>query len=170
MKNLNVFDNSLNHLIVYHGSNQIIKQPNIVCNGFTKDFGYGFYTTTMDKQAISWAKRKSRNGGKAVLNIFELDITYTRDLNNKVFTTMSDEWLDFICNCRRDKGYVHKFDTVEGPMADDTISNAIGDYVAKLISRKAFYALCEFKYPTHQLVFNTQNALSYLKFKEARYV
>ena len=169
MKKLDIFSNS-EPVILYHGSNQIIKQPNILDNGFTKDFGYGFYTTTMEKQAVSWARRKSRNGGRAIINVFNLDINYKRDLNNKIFNDMSDEWLDFICECRKDKEYKHKFDTVEGPMADDTISNAIGDYAANLISRKAFYALCEFKYPTHQLVLNTQNALNYLKFKEARYV
>lgn len=31
---------------------------------------------------------------------------------------MSDEWLDFITDCR--SGKVHSYDIVEGPMADDT--------------------------------------------------
>ncbi len=40
---------------VYHGNNIEVTNPNILQNGFYKDFGYGFYCTNIKKQAIRWA-------------------------------------------------------------------------------------------------------------------
>ena len=40
-------------MIVYHGSNMIVDQPRLVHQNRTLDFGYGFYTTTNQNQAIS---------------------------------------------------------------------------------------------------------------------
>ena len=42
--------------------------------------------------------------------------------NKKIprFETMTEEWLDFIANCRT--GHPHIYDIVEGQMANDTIS------------------------------------------------
>lgn len=70
--------------------------------------------------------------------------------------------LDFIARCR--KGETHQFDIVEGPMADDTVWNYVNDFFAGRISRKQFWALAEFKYPTQQISFHTAAALECLKF------
>lgn len=51
----------LNNILVYHGSNVIIETPQILENGFYKDFGYGFYCTNMEKQAKRWALTKRKN-------------------------------------------------------------------------------------------------------------
>ena len=83
-------------------------------------------------------------------------------LNCKVFTEMTEEWLDFIVACRSGKS--HKYDIVEGPMADDTIYNYVQNYMDGKISRAAFWELAKFKYPTHQISFHTVSALDTLKF------
>ena len=44
------------YMMLYHGSNVIVQEPQILGNGFYKDFGYGFYCTILEKQA------KSRKG------------------------------------------------------------------------------------------------------------
>ena len=75
---------------------------------------------------------------------------------------MSDEWLDFIANCRI--GNSHDYDIVEGPMADDTIFNYVQNFMDGKISREAFWALAKFKQPTHQISFHTENALQTLSF------
>ena len=41
--------------IIYHGSNVEVSVPRILQNGFYKDFGYGFYCTSYEKQAKRWA-------------------------------------------------------------------------------------------------------------------
>lgn len=157
-------------LTVYHGTNMVVENPKIITNGFTKDFGFGFYTTNLTKQAESWASRKALRKGRPTVNIYELDMNYFKLCKNKIFETMTEEWLDFIVNCRYDRKFKHNFDTIEGPMADDNISNAVNDFVAGSIKPKAFWALCEFSYPTHQLVFSTEDSLKYLKFKGCYYV
>lgn len=50
------------------------------------------------------------------------------------FDEMSEEWLQFVVDCRR--GIKHDYDIVEGPMADDTIWDYVEDYVANRISKK----------------------------------
>lgn len=85
------------------------------------------------------------------------------ELKIKVFKEMTEEWLEFVVNCRR--GIKHDYDIVEGAMADDTIWDYIEDYMAEKISKAAFWELVKFKYPTHQIVFCTENALKTLKFE-----
>lgn len=144
--------------ILYHGSNVIVQNPKILIDGFYKDFGYGFYCTNIKKQARRWAITKR---GKSVINKYN----YVKNENLKVysFTEMSEEWLQFVVNCRQ--GKEHNYDIVEGPMADDQIWDYVEDYVSNNISKTAFWELVKFKYPTHQIVFCTENALKTLYYK-----
>lgn len=80
-----------------------------------------------------------------------------------VFTEMTEEWLQFVVDCRR--GVEHSFDIVEGPMADDQIWDYVEDYMAGNITKTAFWELVKFKYPTHQIVFCTEVALRTLHFE-----
>ena len=65
-------------------------------------------------------------------------------------------------NSRR--GIEHNSDIVEGPMADDTIWDYVEDYISGHISKDAFWELVKFRYPTHQIVFCTQQAISTIKY------
>lgn len=143
--------------IIYHGSNAIVEHPDICIRGYEKDFGYGFYCTNFEKQAKKWALTKK---GKHIVNLYEF--TGYDGCKTKIFKEMTEEWLDFIVDCRR--GVRHGYDIVEGPMADDTIWNYVEDLVSGEISREAFWALVKFKYPTHQIVFCTQKALDCIKY------
>ena len=78
---------------------------------------------------------------------------------------MSDEWLDLIAQCRN--GKTHNYDIVEGPMADDQIWDYVEDYMSGKISKAAFWELIKFKYPTHQIVFCTEDALKTLHFERS---
>ena len=82
------------------------------------------------------------------------------DLKICSFEEMTEEWLEFVVNCRR--GKEHEFDIVDGPMADDQIWDYVEDYMAGNISKEAFWELVKFKYPTHQIVFCTEEALKTL--------
>ena len=143
--------------IVYHESNVEVSIPRILQNGFYKDFGYGFYCTSFEKQAKRWAMTRK---GASVVNHYE----YTRNTELKIltFNEMTDEWLDFVADCRR--GIEHSYDIVEGPMADDTIFNYVQNFVDGKISREAFWNLAKFKKPTHQISFHTARALTTLSF------
>ena len=75
---------------------------------------------------------------------------------------MTDEWLDFIAECRA--GKIHPYDIVEGPMANDTVWNYVNDFIQGTITREQFWVLAKFKYPTHQISFHTLRALECLTF------
>ena len=145
-------------IIVYHGSNVEVSVPRILQNGFYKDFGYGFYCTSYEEQAKRWAMTRK---GESILNRYEYRLH--PDLKVLSFVEMTDEWLDFVVDCRR--GIEHDYDIVEGPMADDQIWNFVEGFVAGRIPREAFWGLVKFNYPTHQIVFCTEAALSTLTFE-----
>jgi hypothetical protein len=146
-------------MILYHGSNAIVRSPKILESGFYKDFGYGFYCTNIKKQAVRWALTRH---GEHILNSYEY--TPNHSLNILSFAEMSDEWLEFVVSCR--KGDKHPYDIVEGAMADDTIWDYIEDYCSGNITKAAFWELVRFKYPTHQIVFCTDNALDTIKWTD----
>ncbi|MFC1238928.1 DUF3990 domain-containing protein [Treponema vincentii] len=147
-------------MILYHGSREVVKTPEIRILRYSKDFYFGFYCTLMREQAKRWAVRFS---GKGIVNEYE----YVQGISLKMlnFPKMTEEWLDFIIDCRRGKS--HDYDIVEGPMANDTIFNYIQDFIDGKISRSAFWELAKFKKPTHQISFHTARALETLTFKAA---
>ncbi len=146
-------------ITLYHGSNQIVEAPEIRIAKYNKDFYYGFYCTLIKEQAIKWATRYQSTG---YLN--EYSYTENPELKIKKFETMTEEWLDFIADCRL--GKAHDYDIVEGPMANDTIFNYVQDFIDGNISRTAFWELAKFKKPTHQISFHTARALTTLKFEK----
>ena len=151
-------NNSIDGQLLYHGSQQIVRLPEIRIGKYTKDFSFGFYCTLLKNQAVRWATRFPSPG---YVNIFSCKQLH--DLRTQRFDTMTEEWLDFIVACRH--GNTHDFDIVEGPMANDTIFNYIQDFMDGNISREAFWALAKFKKPTHQICFHTQKALDTLTFE-----
>lgn len=147
---------------IYHGSTVIVKKPEIRIEKFNKDFYFGFYCTLLEEQAVRWATRF----GEGFVNIYDFELD--ESLKILKFDEMTEEWLDFIASCR--SGIPHDYDIVEGPMADDTIYDYVQDFLDGKISREAFWALAKFKYPTHQICFNSEKSLKTLTFKEARKV
>jgi hypothetical protein len=150
-------------MVIYHASKEKVPFPEIRKTRYTKDFSWGFYCTNNIEQAIRWANRGT---GEPIINYYEY--TPNESLSIKKFEQMSDEWLDFIANCRN--GVIHNYDIVEGPMADDTIWNYVNDYINGSISRKQFWALAEFRYPTHQISFHTLSALDCIKFAKSEVI
>lgn len=144
-------------MTVYHGGYQPVPVPEIRIGRNTKDFGTGFYCTVIKEQAQRWAKRYNTK----IVSIY--DVKFSSSLKIKEFKEMTDEWLDFIVDCR--SGKTHMYDIVIGAMADDQIYNYISDYVEGTITREQFWTLAKFKYPTHQIDFCTNAALKCLEYR-----
>lgn len=148
--------------VVYIGQagvrkNISVENPQVRIGRNTKDFGTGFYCTVIKEQAQRWAKRYDTK----VVSIYEVRLNL--DLNIKEFQEMTEEWLDFIIDCRSGKS--HNYDIVIGAMADDQIYNYISDYIEGVITRDQFWSLAKFKYPTHQINFCTEKALKCLEYR-----
>ena len=145
--------------MIYHGSYMKIEFPEIRKHSFTKDFSWGFYCTKIKEQAENLAEKFNTS----IVNVYEVkDIDL---LNIKIFEDYSDEWLEFVVNCR--SGNIHDYDVVIGPMADDTIYDYIEAYILGQMNKKKFFELMKFKYPTHQISFHTIKALDCINFIES---
>lgn len=150
-------------MILYHASKEIVEFPEVHKSKYTKDFSRGFYCTSNYEQAMRWA---TRGEGTPIIILYSYEPDNT--LSILKFSEMTDEWLDFIANCRR--GKLHRYDIVEGPMADDTVWNYVNDYLHVDMTREQFWSFAKFKYPTHQISFHTLAALNCLTFEGSEIV
>ena len=141
---------------IYHGGYSSIKNPEIIEGKYAKDFGTGFYCTELKEQAIRWAKRYDT----PTISLY--DFNPDNQLKVLHFEEMTEEWLDFIVNCRNQ--IKHNYDIVIGAMANDQVYNYISDYVSGVLTREQFWVLAKFKHPTHQINFCTEQALRCLTF------
>lgn len=164
---LDCFNDSLME-IIYHGNCEVVKRPEIRIGKFTKDFGAGFYCTKFLNQAQAWARRRGTiKGNSGIVSCFQWDKSLaTQQLKVCTFTEMTNDWLNFIANCRL--GLLHNFDIVEGPMADDQVYNYVNNFIEGELSREDFWRLCRFKKTTHQIAFCTDKALGALTLLEVR--
>ena len=145
-------------MTVYHGGYQAEKKPEIKEGYDTKDFGIGFYCMTVKEQA----QRRARRYDTKIVSIYEVRIN--SNLRIKDFKEMTEEWLDFIIDCRSEKS--HDYDIVIGAMADDQIYNLISDHMDGVITREQFWVLAKFKYPTYQIAFCTEEAVKCLEYRD----
>ena len=136
------------NITIYHGRKKKKKKPQIITSGF------------LEKQAKKWALTKRGGSYVSIFNYQPSD-----DLKVLSFPVMTDEWLDFVVDCRR--GIKHDYDIVEGPMADDQIWDYVEDFMEGNITREAFWVLAKFKYPTHQIVFCTEKSLDSITFENS---
>ena len=157
---------------IYHGSIEKVENPEIRESNRTLDYGRGFYTTTSYEQAVSWVRR--RMGEKKValgyVCVYEFDETALQDLNALIFETPTDEWVDFVMKNRTQKGYVHEYDLVYGPVANDKVYAAFALYEGGLIDKKTLISELKTYKLLDQYLFHTTEALQYMKFIEAKEV
>jgi hypothetical protein len=163
---------------LYHGSIVIVDQPKIIPSEIGRDFGHGFYTTSIKDQALKWSRRKARIdqsrrlSSQPVLNIYEMDwqsaieLLKVKDFGHSV----SMEWLEFVVQCRQNNDFFHGYDIVVGNIADDNVGETIS-YVQRGIMRKedALERL-QFEKINNQICFNTPQSLDFLRFARAEVV
>ena len=89
-------------MILYHGSFLEIAKPDLVHSRSNVDFGRGFYVTPLREQAVKWCGKFKRRGKDGVVSRYVYDECRENELKILKFDSYSEEWLDFILNCRRD--------------------------------------------------------------------
>ena len=141
---------------VYHGGYCPIEIPEIIIGKYAKDFGAGFYCTELKEQAIRWARRYDTR----IISIYNFE--QNNELKILHFNEMTEEWLNFIVNCRN--GIKHDYDIEIGAMANDQVYNYISDFISGVLTREQFWVLAKFKHPTHQINFCTAEAVKCLTF------
>lgn len=161
-------------MILYHGSYTEISSPRIIVQERGRDFGFGFYTTTVKNQAERWAVRTarlhSRITGKsenAVVNIYEFVEENAKFLNTKSFPEPGLEWLELVIKCRSDLTYKHNYDVVSGKIANDNVGETIEYVLAGIMRKEDAVERLKFEKINDQICFCTEKSLKYLIFKES---
>lgn len=151
-------------MILYHGSNVIVKQPRIIKDKGTKDFGFAFYLTSLKQQAEKLAKRKAHVfGGKPTISVFEWNENNT-NLIVKNYPEANEEWLDMIVNCRSNKNFKHGYDIVIGKIADDTVGTTVGFVVEGVMKKEDAISRLKYQKINEQVAFCNDKAIKTLKF------
>lgn len=99
-------------MIVYHGSTEIIKKPDVIHSKKYLDFGMGFYITSFENQAEKWAARKGmRQEKNGIVNVYDLSEDWS-EFRVLSFEKENDKWLDFVCACRKGNDINREYDII----------------------------------------------------------
>ena len=157
-------------MILYHGSNIAIKEPDLTKSKPYKDFGRGFYLSADKNQALRMAEQKTLQLliGEPIVSEFEFDETLlqSNELKVKIFEDYSVEWANFILQNRdvHNQHPIHEYDIVYGPIADDGVTFQLRRYQAGTISIDELVKELQYaKGITFQYFFGTSLALEKLK-------
>lgn len=157
-------------MILYHGSNTDIACIDLTkCRPF-KDFGRGFYLTTVEQQASLMAKRTARiAGGKPYVNVYEIadDFAQIPLLNVLNFGhEPSEQWAKFVIANRDPSnnmtGIEREYDIVIGPVANDDIALLFAQYKNGFIDLDVLKKGLTYRQLTNQVAFLTNKALALL--------
>jgi hypothetical protein len=149
-------------MTLFHGSNVGFDKVSLDFAKDRRDFGRGFYTTTIREQAADWAENICRRykTKTAYLYTFEFSLI---GLMAKNFEAISRDWLDFIIENRIRGGTQHAFDIVTGPIANDRTMDTIGFFLAGIYSVEEALRRLEYIETNDQFSLHTEKAISNLK-------
>lgn len=155
-------------MTLYHGTDAKFRTPDLSkCFSYT-DFGKGFYLTHELERAKEWGA--NHNSIRFHVNVYDVPDDYVRiaerdGLRVKVFETATPEWAEFVYCNRHVPGFVHDYDIVIGPVAD----NGLQEKFAKMKRRGLSFAdiaseirYSKFKKP--QICFCTQESINLLNY------
>jgi len=169
-------------MILYHGSNiEFDKVDLSKCRPF-KDFGRGFYTTSLKEQAWAMAKRTVRiyKGGTPCVIEFFFDekVLESSEYCVKRFPIPNIEWARFVVNNRNysfkdfaspECNVDGKYDIVTGPVANDDITALIDVYLSGILSDEALTRELTFRELCEQVSFHTEISVACLRKTGASY-
>lgn len=159
-------------MIVYHGTTEIIREPNVKYSKNYLDFGRGFYLTVFEEQAKRWAVRKSiRRGKAAIVNVYEMEDRWDR-YRVLSFEEANDKWLEFVCACRKGEKRNTGYDIIVGNVADDDVFKTVDMYFRGIWDKKKVLEELRYYKVNNQICIVNQETLEqvlvFQKFYEAK--
>lgn len=156
-------------MIVYYGSYLEIQKPDLKHSRSNLDFGRGFYTTSFYDQAAKWCEKFKRRGKEGIISRYLFEDSQSENLKVLKFDSYSEEWLDFILNCRRGNDNTD-YDLVIGGIANDKVFNTVELFFDGLIDKKEAIKRLKYEKPNEQICFRTEEALGLLYFEGSRQI
>ena len=152
-------------MILYHGSDTVIRKPLSQKGRADVDFGKGFYMTEDKKMAQKWACNKNIS----IVNVYEADLS----LLNVKHMAADEEWLDYVVFYRTHEGEIPfddiVYDVIYGPTADDKLFVTLDMYSDGFLSKKQAIHIINCMNYSCQVVFKNDDAIkSTVRFKEAK--
>lgn len=169
-------------MIVYHGSDHVIKFPEYHGSKRTNDYGYGFYTTESIELAKEWACSNNRNG---YANAYELSLDGLKILNLNAPEFNILNWLAILTKYRSywQKGSIAEeakkylqdqffidptpYDVIIGYRADDSYFSFAQDFVAGTISLSKLSEAMRLGKLGEQIVLKSEASFSRIQFIHA---
>jgi hypothetical protein len=150
-------------MILFHGSNCEFDTISLKKSKDNRDFGKGFYTTTLEEQAREWAEILFLRTQRGSAFLYEIELQDFTGLNVKIFPEYNLEWLNFVKDNRVHGETRHSYDIVKGPVANDRTREVIAQYLSGAYDEE--YALKQLTYMkfNDQISFHTDKALTKLK-------
>jgi hypothetical protein len=150
-------------LILYHGSNCDFDNVALSKAKNKRDFGKGFYLTTLESQAKDWAEILfARFGGDGIF-VYKFEFEVNNELSIKQFDGVSEDWLMFIKDNRIGGGIQHNFDVVWGAVANDRTNRTLALFVEGIYTTKEALKKLRSNRLNNQISIHTEQALSCLK-------
>lgn len=157
-------------MTLYHGSYIEVDKPDVTYSRLNVDFGRGFYTTPLYEQALKWCNKFKRRGQSGMISKYQLDETAFQEKKVLRFEIYSEEWLDFILECRSGKD-ITDYDIVIGGVANDKVFNTVELYFDGLIDKAEALKRLKYEKPNLQVCLRTQEVLEkYLTFEGSEMV
>lgn len=155
---------------LYHGTSVEFDGNNINLDASSrpKDFGNGFYLTSIYKQAEKWSNRNKQISK----NKYEIVKEYNYDevigmdiLKILVLDEYNEKWLEYIVRNRNNIKIIDDdYDLVIGLMADSNVKELIKDYISDYITEDELLEELKFHYKNDQYTFKTKKSLQTLTF------
>lgn len=157
---------------LYHGSLEQVNTPEIRESDHTLDYGKGFYATTSIEQAENWVKRRAKEMKvcQGYVNVYEFDESAIKKMKCLIFNQPTEEWVDFVHLNRTKKGFLHDYDIVYGPVANDRVYAAFALYEGGVLGKQELIKELRTYKLVDQYLFHSTLALQYLSFIEAKEV
>ena len=154
---------------IYHGSIEIVENPEIRQPNRSLDYGSGFYTTTSFAQAQKLVKRRMKEKGvpKGYVNVYEFDDKVLDSMKVLLFKKPNEDWVNFVMRNRTERGFTHDYDIVYGPVADDNVYTQFTLYEGGIISMPTLIQELKTYKLVDQYLFHTERALVAIKYVES---
>lgn len=166
-------------MIIYHGSNKIIPNPQYGLGKIHNDYGQGFYCTESIELAKEWACDRMRDG---YANAYDLDMKGLKvlDLNHENYTVL--HWLSVLVQNRTFNGNndmeimakefliknydvdVDSYDVIKGYRADDSYFRFAEDFLNNTISIQKLEEAMHLGKLGEQIVLKSYKAFDKIRF------
>ena len=175
----------MNKMIIYHGSDHIIKAPDIRLGKKYNDYGQGFYCTEDVELAKEWACKSNKDG---FVNKYEMNPSGLKilNLNSDGYTILN--WIALLLKNRtfsldndiqrRARTYiidnfsvaVEKYDVIIGYRADDSYFSFAESFVSNTLSLSALNRALRLGNLGEQIALVSEKAFDKITFKDAETV